>query len=245
MPSQVERAGPIAASSRRDSLRSGQTQWSLVFNGASGTTTGQEALAELCLRFGYPVYAYLRRCGHAANAAASVLHGFFHHLDAPLPPGVPLPPSFRRWLLDDLHRFLAHPEQFDELLTVANLSPAELERRYLAEAEPGLAPHAAFHRDFAREVLARAQHRLFLEATQAGRESLYAHLSPFLAREPAPGQYEELATTLGSRPLALVTAVKRLRQRFRELVDAELAQTVAGPDDLNDERVALRGALAT
>jgi hypothetical protein len=245
MPSQVERAGPNA-----NSLRSGRTQWSLVFNGASDTSTGQEALAELCLRYGYPVYAYLRRCGHAANAAASVLHGFFHHLDAPRPPGVSLPPSFRRWLLEDLHRFLAHPEQFDELLTVARLSPAELERRYLAEAEPAQAPQPAapdkgFQRDFAREVLARAQHRLFVEATQAGREALYAHLSPFLAREPAPGQYDALATALDSRPLALVTAVKRLRQRFRELVDAELAQTVAGPDDLPDERVALREALAT
>jgi hypothetical protein len=53
-----------------------------------------------------------------------------------------------------------------------------------------------------------------------------------------------LAEVLGSRPLALVTAVKRLRQRFRELVDAELAETVAGPDDLPAERVALRQALA-
>jgi hypothetical protein len=227
-----------------ESQRSLRTQWSLVFNGAGGTPTGQEALAELCLRFGFPVYAYLRRCGHAPLAAASVLHGFFHHLSAPLPPGGTLPPSFRLWLLDDLHRFLAHPDRFDELLTVARLAPAELERRYAAEAEAGSAPEAAFHRDFAREVLARAQQRLHNEAAQAGRTTLYEHLAPFLAREPAQGTYEMLAETLGSRPLALVTAVKRLRQRFRELVDAELAETVAAADDLPAERIALRQALA-
>ena len=235
----------VTAAPIQDSLRHSRTQWSLVFNGAGGTPTGQEALAELCLRYGYPVYAYLRRCGHAPIAAASVLHGFFHHLAAPLPPGGTLPPNFRVWLLEDLHRFLAHPDRFDELLTVARLAPGELERRYQAEGESGAAPEAAFHRDFAREVLARAQQRLHNEAAQAGRTALYEHLAPYLAREPAIGTYEALAETLGSRPLALVTAVKRLRQRFRELVDAELAETVAGPDDLPEERLALRHALAS
>jgi RNA polymerase sigma-70 factor (ECF subfamily) len=245
MNSQVERPARTDTPADRDSLRSGRTQWSLVFNGAGGTPTGQEALAELCLRYGFPVYAYLRRCGHAPLTAASVLHGFFHHLSAPLAPGEALPANFRQWLLEELHRFLAHPERFDELLTVARLAPAELERRYAAEAESGIAPEGAFHRDFAREVLARAQQRLLNEAAQAGRQALYDHLSPFLAREPAQGTYEMLAETLGSRPLALVTAVKRLRQRFRELVDAELAETVAGPADLPVERIALREALNT
>ena len=239
MISQVERIAPDA-----NSQRSSRTQWSLVFNGAAGTPTGQEALAELCLRFGFPVYAYLRRCGHAPLTAASVLHGFFHHLAAPLPPGGSLPPKFRVWLLEDLHRFLAHPDRFDELLTVARLAPGEHERRYAAEAEAGAAPETAFHRDFAREVLARAQQRLLNEAAQAGRQVLYDHLSPYLSREPAQGQYEVLAEALGSRPLALVTAVKRLRQRFRELVDAELAETVASAEDLAAERLALRVSLS-
>lgn len=244
MNSQPGHDGSQRVASDPVSLRPGVTQWSLVFNGAAASAPAQEALAELCLRYGYPVYAYLRRCGHAPLTAASVLHGFFHHLSAPRTHGKELPGSFRLWLLDELHRFLAHPDRFDELLTVVRLPPAELERRYAAEIDPGGAPEAAFRRDFAREVLERAQQRLANEAAQAGRQELYGHLAPLLAREPAQGQYEALAQALQSRPLALVTAVKRLRQRFRELVDAELAETVAGADDLHAERLALREALA-
>jgi hypothetical protein len=236
---------PAHASAIPVSPRHGGTQWSLVFNGAGAgaTAPAQEALAELCLRYGYPVYAYLRRCGHAAFPSAGVLHGFFHHLSAPRAREGGLPGSFRRWLLDELHGFLTQPERFDELLTVVRLPPAELERRYASAADAGGAPEAVFRGDFAREVLIRAQQRLESEAAQAGRQVLYDHLAPLLSREAAQGQFEALAQVLDSRPLALVTAVKRLRQRFREPVDAELSETVAGGDDLVSERLAWRAAL--
>lgn len=39
-------------------------------------------------------------------------------------------------------------------------------------------------------------------------------------------------------------AIKRLRQRFRELVEAELAETVTSPAELEAERAALLRALA-
>ena len=175
-------AGRVATNA--DSLR-GRTQWSLVFAGDAGAAPAQEALAELCVRYGFPVYAYLRRCGHAPAAATRGLHGFLQHLDAPRPEAESLPASFRPWLLGELHRFLALPRAADDPAAAPRLSPAELERRYGAEAEPGLSPEAAYHRDFAREVLARAQQRLHAEAAQAGREALYTQLAPYLAREPA------------------------------------------------------------
>jgi RNA polymerase sigma-70 factor (ECF subfamily) len=68
-------------------------------------------------------------------------------------------------------------------------------------------------------------------------------LEPFLARDPLPGQYDELGRKLGVRPLALVLALKRLRQRFRELVREELADTVASAEELAAEQEALLAVL--
>jgi hypothetical protein len=68
-------------------------------------------------------------------------------------------------------------------------------------------------------------------------------LEPYLTREPGPGQYQELARQLEMQVLSVTIAVKRLRQRYRELADAELAETVASNQDLEVERTALHAAL--
>ena len=48
---------------------------------------------------------------------------------------------------------------------------------------------------------------------------------------------------LGLRPVVLATALRRLRQRFRELTDADLADTVASAEELVAEQATLLTAL--
>ena len=64
------------------------------------------------------------------------------------------------------------------------------------------------------------------------------------ASEPVAGQYEDISKQLNTPPLVLAIAVKRLRQRFRELAEDELMETVASPADLATEREALASLLA-
>ena len=45
------------------------------------------------------------------------------------------------------------------------------------------------------------------------------------------------------RPNTVAVATHRLRARLRELVNAELSDTVAGPEDLAEEIEALQAAL--
>ena len=85
--------------------------------------------------------------------------------------------------------------------------------------------------------------RLREEARHADRLRLFEALEPYLTGEPAPGELDRLGVELAARPLFLVLAVRRLRERFRELVDDTLGDTVLNTAELAAERQALLDAL--
>ena len=57
----------------------------------------------------------------------------------------------------------------------------------------------------------------------------------WLASEARPGDYALAAQALGTSEGSVATAVHRLRQRFRQLVRAEVAHTVQSPTEVDDE----------
>jgi hypothetical protein len=219
------------------------SQWSLVLALGADAAPAQQALGDLSRRYVYPVYACLRRCGQDQAQAQISLQRFLHHLSrGDIRDAGAL--SFRRFLLGELLRFLQRspvPGAEGVVLTAAQLR--DMEDRYGEHGGNGDGPESAFNRDFARELVQRARARLQFEAAQAGRETLWAALSNFLTHEPVAGDYEVLSRALELPPLALVTAIRRLRQRFRELVERELAETVANPEQMASERLALHAAL--
>jgi len=204
------------------------------------------ALTELAVRYWYPVYAYVRRCGHSREIAQDITQTFLQQLGDELRANDAHPPGrFREWLLMKLNAFLAG--EWRELAEGGDVAGAptlaELEARHCAQHEPGESPEQAYRRGFALEVLTRGLKRLRAEAGETGHLDMCDALEPFLARDPLPWQYDEAGSKLGIRPLALVVALKRLRQRFRELVREELADTVASPDEMIAEQQALLDAL--
>jgi len=68
-------------------------------------------------------------------------------------------------------------------------------------------------------------------------------LNAFLSREPDAGEYAAAATELGVSPGAVGVSVHRLRQRYRECVRAEIADTVADPAHVDAEMEELFAAL--
>jgi len=56
--------------------------------------------------------------------------------------------------------------------------------------------------------------------------------------------YVEIAARLGTSEGAVKVAVHRLRQRYRELLRAEIADTVASASEIDDEIRSLFAALA-
>jgi RNA polymerase sigma-70 factor (ECF subfamily) len=224
-----------------------RTRWSLVRQLQTADTGGASvALAELAARYGYPVYAYVRRCGHAVDAAQAITRAFLQRVAADLRDDRNPPVSrFREWLLMRLNAFLSgeRTETAGPALDFEIPAAAQLEARNREEHEPGESPELAYRRSFALEVLARGLVRLRAEAAETGRLDMCEVLEAFLTHDPLPGQYDELSQRLHVRPLALVLALKRLRERFRELVREELADTVASAGDMDAEQQRMLDAL--
>jgi RNA polymerase sigma-70 factor (ECF subfamily) len=73
------------------------------------------------------------------------------------------------------------------------------------------------------------------EFDAAEKKELFEKLKPYLMAQKGKISYAEAAIALGMNEGALKVAVHRLRRRFRELFRAEVAQTVARPEEIDDE----------
>ena len=223
------------------------TRWTLVAALQEGDADAARPLLELCLHNWYPVYSYLRRCGHAPGATQELTRAFFDQLlhDAP---GRAQPSQygrFREFLVAELQRFLAQGlSQPGADAPIPPLEVEEMEARQRSESAFSGSPEQALRRGFALEVIARARSRLRGEARDAGRLVMYEAMERYLTSEPLPGEFDQLAIRFGVRPLSIVTAMKRLRERFRELVDNALGDTVLNSVELEAERRALQDALS-
>lgn len=223
------------------------TRWSMITQVFGvGERASNGALAELCLRYRYPVYAYMRSCGHPPAIALDITGSFLQHMQLHFgDQGPPSHQQFRRFLLERLEDFLARDwrEASCYPKDEHKISSEELESRYQRDTHRSNSAVQAFQHGFATEVLLRAFDRLHNEAQQTGHGEMYETLAPFLVRDPVAGQYDEMARDLRVRPLAVVIALKRLRQRLGELASEELADTVSSSDDLAAERLAMFAAL--
>lgn len=222
------------------------TQWSLV--AALGEAANDSpVIAELCRRYWYPVYAFARSSGSDPQTAQEQVRDFFARLLASPPDAESLSRHgrFRHYLLDRLDHFRTDaPEAGRDRTPSPSFAPdtSALEMRYRQGRNEGT-PVMAFQRGFALQVLALARERLRAEAEQSERGPLYEALVPYLSAQPEGGRMDDWMQQFGMSASALEGALNRLRQRFRELVDATLVETLAGPGELAAERAELRRLL--
>jgi RNA polymerase sigma-70 factor (ECF subfamily) len=93
-------------------------------------------------------------------------------------------------------------------------------------------------------MLEQVLRRLRAEYVRDGRENLFEQLKPTLTEVSRSVRYAEIAAQMGTTEGAVKAAVHRLRQRYRELLRAEIADTVASPGEVEDEIRNLFAALA-
>lgn len=234
------------------------THWSVVLTAVrNDTTRSQNALARLCQVYWPPLYAYVRRLGHSPHDAQDLTQEFFARLLGKNQVGknhLALADEsrgrFRSFLLGSLKHFLAN--EWDKARAQKRGGghipiPIDLgatETSYSFEPADQMTAEKIFERRWALALLAEVLRRLREEYVLAGREKWFEALKPTLTETTRTVRYAEIAQSMGTSEGAIKVAVHRLRQRYREVLRAEIADTVSGPTEVEDELRNLFAALA-
>lgn len=229
------------------------TRWSLIVAArGEDSSAAHQALARLCEAYWYPLYAYIRRRGHAPDEAQDLTQEFFARLLEQdfLGSADPARGRFRAFLLAACKHFLANErdracaQKRGGGRAMASLDLDNAEGRYGREPAHELTPDRLFERRWALTLLDRALGRLREECTAKGKGETFDRLRVFLAGDRGAPSHGQVAGELGMTAGAVKVAVHRLRQRYRELLREEIGQTVEGPDQIDEEVRELFAALA-
>ena len=218
------------------------TRWSVVLaaqHGGDGTRA-LKAMSELCRDYWYPLYAFVRRRGHAPHDAQDLTQAFFATLmETNATAADPQRGRFRSYLLGALKHFLANDfhranaQKRGGGQQLVEWHAFEPEAHYALEPAADTDAETLYDRRWALDLLDRAMKRLRAEFAAKKDESTFDALKGTLSG--AAAAREELAKKLGMTEGALKVAVHRLRQRYREVLRAEIAETVNFPADVEDE----------
>jgi RNA polymerase sigma-70 factor (ECF subfamily) len=220
------------------------TQWTLVLAAMSRhDPAGAEAFARLCERYYGPLYSYLRRRGQAPEDAQDLTQGFIAQLieKDSLRHADPARGRFRAFLLTSLKHYAANEHvrataaKRGGSAPVLSLDLEGAERGYRHEPRDDLTPELLYDRRWALTVLERALAGLRAEFRAAGREAFFSAVHGHLTGDVDAASYREIGNAFDTTENAVKVTVHRMRRRFRELLRAEVAETVDGEREVEDE----------
>jgi RNA polymerase sigma-70 factor (ECF subfamily) len=228
------------------------TQWTMVLNARrNDSIRAHEALEQLCRTYWYPLYAYVRRRGRSPEDAEDSTQGFFARLLQlnSLAAVRREKGRFRSFLLASLNHYLS--DEWDRARAqkrgpgrVLPLNKDAAEKRLSHEPADTLTPEKLFEQKWALTILDTVVQRLQEEWESAGKGALFMALRFSIVGEKSERAYADLSADLKLTGAALRVAVHRLRQRYRQLLRDEIAQTVATEVEIDEEIRHLFAALA-
>ncbi len=226
------------------------THWSVVLHARGDSSGAHVALARLCELYWYPLYAFVRRQGHGPHDAQDLTQEFFARLLAKdwLAGVVPERGRFRAWLLVAMKHFLANEwdrqraEKRGGKTSLVSLDDDRAEARYRSEAMVSETAEHLYDRQWALTLLDRVLGTLRSEFATAEKAAQFDAFKGALTGDRTP--YAEIAARLGTSEGAVKVAVHRLRERYRTLIRAEIAQTVATAEEIDAEMRHLLTALS-
>jgi DNA-directed RNA polymerase specialized sigma24 family protein len=230
------------------------TQWSLVLEaGNRNTPEADQALCELCAAYWMPLYSFARRKGYSPEDAADRTQEFFSRLieKSFLATADPQRGRFRTFLLTLFQRYLANEFEKDRAIkrggtsTIMALDFDQAEAQCSTVLSDDQTAERVFEQQWAMTLLHRVVGLLNEEYLSRGKGELFERCRIFLNGGSGDGAYFQVARDLKMSEGALRVAVHRLRERFRGLLRQEVAGTVTCEQEVDDELLALRNAIAS
>lgn len=229
------------------------TRWSMIVAaGAGESSESRRALEQLCQTYWFPSYSYVRSRGYRQEDAQDLTQEFFARLlekdflnMADRERG-----RFRSFLLSSLRNFLA--DEWDKTqakkrgggIQHLSLDIATAETLFAESAQRPLTPDQIFDLHWAKTALANALHRLEIKYKDTDKGRYFRSLRPYLGSTEPQMSYSGVARELGISEGAVKVAVHRLRKRYRESLELEIAETLTNGADLPEELKYLIGRLA-
>jgi RNA polymerase sigma factor (sigma-70 family) len=219
------------------------THWSVVLTAQGRSPAADEALEKLCRTYWWPLYGFVRRNGCTPEEAQDLTQAFFARLleRRDLETVRQERGRLRSYLLASIRNFLSKAR--DREMTIKRgegqplVSLDDLLARERADQEPAhkLSADRIYERRWALTLLEQVLVRLRAEYEAAGKLLLFDRLKELLARESGQPSQAEIAAELQMTENAVKQAFHRMRHRYRQLLQEEIAHTVAAPDDVEDE----------
>ncbi len=229
------------------------TQWTQVLEARGESSNAKTALADLCVAYYPPVFAFIRHNAPDDESARDLTQEFFARLLARH--GIanvdPERGRFRSFLLGAVKHFLSDARDHSARLKRGAGIPLLSLEESGTDTSPGLqlpdpkliSPDREFDRKWALTVLDRALAALAKEHESIGKLDHFRALKPWLTGETSDLSQADAARYLNLNEGAVKVAIHRLRRRFRDLVKAEIAHTLRDPAQIDHELACLMAAL--
>jgi RNA polymerase sigma factor (sigma-70 family) len=219
------------------------TQWSVVLSAADKQDPRTlQSLESLCRAYWQPLYSFARRQGESAHDAQDLTQEFFARLlEKDYLASVDKSKGrFRSFLLAAFKHFLSNERDKARAQKRGGghshvaLDFSDAESRIGFQVAAADTPEKVFERNWALALLDQALTRLRREYTESGKAALFEQLKGTLTGGRSIA-YAELSARLGISEAAVKMAVHRLKQRYREVIRFEIAQTVGHESEVEDE----------
>ena len=218
------------------------TRWSVVIAASGNIASRRHALSELFETYRTPLYAYARRSGNSEHDAEDLTQAFFARLIEKnnIATASETRGRFRSFLLTAFRNFIRDEWKSQTTLkrgrgaSVPDFDFRDAEDSY-AQSRTSLPADELFEKQWVLSLLSSVVERLRTEQQNTGKLAEFEKLKVFLPGKAVGTNYRAVAERLELSESAAMSKVSRLRRRYRELLTSAISDTVAAPDEVDDE----------